>query len=1134
MSALPRRASLRPLTLRLTCVWLLLVARPASASTPEATRLLAEVKAALAQGRAAEALPLAQRALELTEGLGDAGRTLRIDALATLGEAAAAVGQLDLAVTSLERAVKASVELVGEASPETAILRLTLGDALIAAEQHPPAFDQFTRGLSVVERAVGPSHLLAIQIVEKLSALADSLGDPVTARQHKERALAAYLTVMTDRDPLVHESLYRLGTLCRKIPDLEAAKTYFTRALAARLEVLGPTHFDVLETRHGLGLTLLDLGDVAQAKREFELALEGATTGFGRDSEEAAKALHNLGFLHLRVGALEPARKALDEALRLRRKYLPPNDPDIARVLLSLGALAHLQGDLRLAKNHFESCVSIFETSLGQGSETASALNNLGGVHLALGDLSRALPLLESASKLNFERSPRLPETGVSLHNLAHLLHLAGRHEDAAAFAKRALDILGASPDDPRFADALLAAGEIARARGAIADGRSLTERAHAIYARALGAGHVDTARALNNLAFFDLVRHDTARAQTRLAQALAVFETQRPQGFETARILDTLGLLAMSAGDIPQAAPLLARSQQLDEALLASLLLMGSERQKRIYAETFEAAADLRMALATLHPTADAVRTAFEAVLTRKGRVLEASIDQMAGLRRGLDVSAMKVLDDLVAARGRLATLSLNPDSTSAEVVSRLRAEAEVEAQTLEQRLADISEQYAAARRSVTASALAKALPKNTALIEFVIFRRPAFSPGLSFESATVDHVPASLPALPEDARYLAFVFVGDRPQMRDLGPVAAIDEAALAFRKSLAERKGAPRVKALALLEKSKRLGRSLDALVLEPVIPLIGEAKTLVIAPDGELNQVPFEALVDPAGRWRTEAFGTSYLTGGRELVRLAAKTAPSQTGPVALGGVDFEGGGAAVVAARSTAMVDLRFGPLPGTVDEVRAMSSLPLFARGVPLLGPAATESALRALRGPRILHLATHGFFLPAAAAEKGLAEDPMLRSGLALAGVNARADGLGDDGVLTALEASSLDLGGTELVAMSACETGLGENRRGDGVIGLRRAIALAGARTLVMSLWKVDDDATSAMMQAYYARLARGEGRAEAMRAIRLAMIADAERAEDLLGASPAHGAPSQAWSHPYYWASFLVSGDPRPLPR
>ncbi len=197
-----------------------------------------------------------------------------------------------------------------------------------------------------------------------------------------------------------------------------------------------------------------------------------------------------------------------------------------------------------------------------------------------------------------------------------------------------------------------------------------------------------------------------------------------------------------------------------------------------------------------------------------------------------------------------------------------------------------------------------------------------------------------------------------------------------------------------------------------------------------------------------------------------------------------------------------------------------------------LTGAMATEHAVKQVHGPRLLHIATHGFFLDAArtttagdsrmlvhessatdAANPAL-ENPLLRSGLAFAGANRRDDGAGDDGILTALELTAIDLWGTRLAVLSACETGVGEPRRGDGVYGLRRALVMAGAESQLMTLWQVSDRATRDLMTSYYEKLAHGRGRADALRDVQLEMLRQPAR------------------RHPYYWGSFILSGAAGPL--
>jgi CHAT domain-containing protein len=249
-------------------------------------------------------------------------------------------------------------------------------------------------------------------------------------------------------------------------------------------------------------------------------------------------------------------------------------------------------------------------------------------------------------------------------------------------------------------------------------------------------------------------------------------------------------------------------------------------------------------------------------------------------------------------------------------------------------------------------------------------------------------------------------------------------------------------------------------------------------------------------------------------------------------------DFDAGASAGPAApppgrrsRDLGPGALHFPRLPGTRAEGERVAGR-LEVR--PWLGADALEGRLKGAGAPRVLHLATHGFFLsdqdrdPAAegawVAGAGLGrlaglglENPLLRSGLALAGANTwlRRDQPpqeAEDGLLTAEDVSGMDLSGTELVVLSACETGLGQVHVGEGVFGLRRAFVLAGARTLVMSLWKVPDQQTQELMDDFYERVLAGQPVAEALRGAQLALK---DREPD-----------------PHAWGAFVCLGDPGPL--
>jgi CHAT domain-containing protein len=337
------------------------------------------------------------------------------------------------------------------------------------------------------------------------------------------------------------------------------------------------------------------------------------------------------------------------------------------------------------------------------------------------------------------------------------------------------------------------------------------------------------------------------------------------------------------------------------------------------------------------------------------------------------------------------------------------------------------------------------------------------------------------------------------------------------------------------------------------MRPVRKILGGATRLFLSPDGVLNLVPFAALADEHGKYLVETYSVTYLTSGRDLLRLQV-SGESRQPPLVVADPLFDAKQAATAGGReggrrSADMGRMHFGRLPGTAREAEALGRLLPDARV--LTQAAATESGLKQVSSPRLLHVATHGFFMPdqtqnggggtraaglsgngAARADARL-ENPLLRSGIALEGANGRSGVGGEDGILTALEAAALDLWGTKLVVLSACETGVGEVKNGEGVYGLRRALVLAGSESQVISLWQVSDEATRDLMVGYYKRLQAGEGRTEALRQVQLEMLRGGGQA----GGSEQRGIGGKLnlkadRSHPYFWAAFIQSGDWRPI--
>jgi len=552
------------------------------------------------------------------------------------------------------------------------------------------------------------------------------------------------------------------------------------------------------------------------------------------------------------------------------------------------------------------------------------------------------------------------------------------------------------------------------------------------------------------------------------------------------------LGLYAVyvAAKKLDKAEKILDEHFAAAERDLAFVLAAGTEADHLAFfqrEQLLDVAIGFHASIAPKRPAA--ARMAMTTILRRKGRILDAAAASLNKLRARLPAEDKKLLAELELARAKLAKVAVQGSQANPNFAKEVAA-LEEQIQKLEVTLAKKSADLKLALSTVTLADVQKRIPKAAKLVEIVNYQP-------SDPTAKYEVSPKLAPR-----RYVAYV-VGDKgdPALVDLGDVQPIDDAIVKLRTALADPDNT----------EATNLAKALYTQTFGKLTKALGSAKQILIAPDGALNVVPFAALHD-GKKFLVEMYTFTYLTSGRDLLHEHAKAKGKGAQAVIFADPDFDTapakGAADSAQRRSRAMQNLTWPRLPGTAAEADALEKT--LIKPTVYRGKQATESTLKGLQAPPILHLATHGFFLADADAS---VENPLLRSGLVFAGANGRSSN-NDDGVVTALEASGLDLRGTQLVVMSACETGVGKLTNGEGVYGLRRALVIAGAESLVMSMWQVDDAATKDLMAGYYKKLQDGLGRSEALRAIQ----------RDL--------AAKPKYAHPYYWASFIAAGDSSPL--
>ncbi len=700
--------------------------------------------------------------------------------------------------------------------------------------------------------------------------------------------------------------------------------------------------------------------------------------------------------------------------------------------------------------------------------------------------------------------------------NLAVLYHDTGAYEKAAPLFERVVTIiekaLGAS--HPDTAMALTNLGGLYQASGAHAKAEAMHQRALAIREKALGPDHPDTAATLINLALVYYYTRSYAKAESLNERALTIFEKSLgPDHPQTAGALINLATVYQAVGANAKSESLMERAQRIEESNTVRFLLSGSEARKRAYLNMRLGSVYHTVSLSIGSPTAQTTVLGLLNVLQFKGRVLDVMSDSVMRLRRSVAPEDRSLLDQLSAVAQQLSLLAYSGPGDASQYRGRLTALTQ-EQERLQVELSKRSAVFRQAVVPITLEGVRQALPEDTGLVEW--FRYEPFEP--TKETSAAWGAP----------RYMAFVLHrGGSPVAIDLGLAQPIETLIAELRDALRDPTAAT----------YRELAADLCEKVFKPLQDHVTNSKRLLLSPDAALNLVPFAVLVDDKGDYLAQRFELTYLTSGRDLLRMSSVSAAKGSAVVLADPAFDERSDKGPTVERPlsparSADLDasgLVFTSLAGTAAEANALRSLLKLGAGNVLTGARATEASVRDLHGPRILHLATHGFFLAdrrAAVPHKELIvgsdtqvlradENPLLRSGLALAGANNRRSAAADDGILTAVEAAQLDLLGTQLVVLSACETGLGQLQTGEGVYGLRRALVLAGAQTQVASLWKVPDAATQELMVAYYERLLKGEGRAGALRAAQQAMMENPSR------------------RHPYYWAAFIPIGNWLPLP-
>lgn len=973
--------------------------------------------------------------------------------------------QLDSAITVARQAVSTAETERGERDTLTASAILTLARIYATGAELSLAESLFTRALDIKTDFLGREHPDVAGILKNIGDLFRDQGKYPESEDYFLQAIAIYeQTGWTDK-AIYATTLRNLAEVCHEQGKYDEAEIRYNQALELFKRTVGANHVETGQAFAALGRLYVDLGKFVEAEQYYLQARDVYEKVLDPDDPLLAKHLNNLGLLYHGQGRFEEARQNYQRALEIKEKAYGPNHPTVG---ISLGNLGRFHMDIHeydKALSYFDRCRSIFENALGPDHPIMGTVaNNLGLIHNDLGNYAEA--------EKYFRRSLEIKEQ---------------------TFGKR----------HPKYAISLLNFGVF----------------------------------------YFDTGEYPTA--ESILVETLDIFENSiSPVYPDIEMVLKNLAKTYCAQGKLDLALDTYMKRQNFLIDLYRYVFAYASEDRKMSYVKRYPLLEGSLISLALQNDSPGISNAALDMVLKGKALVVDAISREKETAYCVLDQGIKDNLEKHAEVCGEISNLALseavNPDPAvirdSLGVLYSLKDNLEIE---LSKSCSEFKD--ALDSRDFTTSDIATQLPEGTVLWDILRY--------IPYDFTRIG-TEAGRQGSP---RYMAFSLSSDGSIRNvDLGESRVIDslisECHRALKKAPYDIYGGNEKEAEAELA---AITDRLRDLVFTPLESMLNGESRIFISPDASLSLLPFEILPLPTGGYLVEKYSINYLSSGKDLLKYRTRKDYDRNNILIVTNPDYDlempalsrpgterqdGIGYALSYQPSRGPSDNseclsgKFDPLPGTYDE--GIAVLNLFKgkskfEAENYWGEDASEEFIKGRKEPPlVLHLATHGYFCPQSAFLESMEENinPLIYSGLVLAGANRalsqqavsdQSDLPLEDGLLTSLEVSGMNFLGTELVVLSACQTGLGEVVSGEGVFGLRRAFQHAGVRSIVMSMWPVPDKETREIIQGFYKSWLSGYSKVEALRKSELDIISERREA----GKS----------THPFFWGGFILLGDP-----
>ncbi|MCI1265473.1 MAG: tetratricopeptide repeat protein [Saprospiraceae bacterium] len=1028
---------------------------------------------------------------------GDSISIQQIDSLISVCRELASKNAFEKAMEIIGVAEKLSIERFGKLSATYGSCCFNKGRIYYLQSNLSEAEKWYIEAKDIRASTIGKNHPDYAWSLNNLGSLYKDQGKFIDAEKYYIESKTIRENYFGNQHPDYVNSLNNLGILYWQTGQYSKAEQVWTECKIIREQTLGKDHPDYAWSLFNLAVLFRDQGNYIPAESLTLQCIAIQEKNVGKIHPSYAAAINGLALLYYLMGKYERAEPLYKASLEIREKTVGKENAEYAWSLNNLANLYVALCEYDRAEILMIECKKIREKVLGkQHSDFAASLNNLGILYISMGRFTKAEEQFLECKSLREQYEGKLhPEYANVLTNLASLYKSIRKYEQSESLLLETIEIrkkvLGT--DHPDYAISLFNLGDLYKSNGNFEKAMALIFECTRIWKEKLGNQHPTYATGILNLADLHLAIAQFDNAENLYKEAKIIFE--KVIGKEHL----SYGLNIINLAELYEKLMRYSESEQLlkehfslqqkqllngisylSENELTSYLAILKDKDNKVSSMMFRRNSDIHQN----HPSVMAALI-YDQTLFYKGFVLS-SVARLKKLSK-MTLEANEI-SDLLKSKQRLLAKEYSKPILERNKVNSL----EEEANTLEKELSRTIAGYTETKQLVTWNEVQAALKPGELALEFVSFK-------INFPEST-------------DSTFYAALIIkhGDnQPLFIPLFEEKSLDS----LLNSKSERK-ADYVNSLYTLADRGAVAlenpkKSLYEILWKPLEKELAGIKTIYFSPSGLLLRINLDAIPISETETLADKYQLIELNSTRQLV-IPTQIKNGNNDAILYGGIQFEqdsiiSNNEPLVASRSRGLLSfnyvdstLRGGTwnyLAGTEREVNTIEKMMLTSGIQTKLkkGYEASEDSFKNIGAnnnpsPRILHIATHGYFFvdPKEGHQSSvisrqeepvfkISEHPMLRSGLIMAGGNAAWQGKQtlegrEDGILTAYEISQMNLSNTELIVLSACETGLGDIQGNEGVYGLQRAFKIAGVKYLIMSLWQVPDKQTSLLMTTFY----------------------------------------------------------------